>query len=84
MIFIMERDPFKQGLPLYHFVRYMPAIGLALNDGVHIVCVNGEIQGEQTELAKVMHDFFCANPEAMLVEELARVVRHFKQRLREC
>ena len=79
VIFIMERDPFKRGLPLYHFVRYMPEIGLPLNDGVHIVCVNGEIQGEGTELAKVMHDMFCADPEEMLVEELARVARHFKQ-----
>ena len=27
VIFIMERDPFKRGLPVYHFVRYMPEIG---------------------------------------------------------
>ena len=79
VIFIMERDPFRKGLPLYHFVRYMPEIGLALEDGSHIICVNGEIRGKQTKLAQVMHDFFCADPDEMYIESLARVARRFKQ-----
>lgn len=79
VIFIMERDPFKKGLPLYHFVRYMPEIGLPLEDGSHIVYVNGEIRGTETKLAQLMHDFFCADPDEMYLEPLARVARRFKQ-----
>lgn len=79
VVFIMERDPFNRGLPLCHFVRSMPEIGLSLNDGVHIVCVNGGIRGRQTELVEVMHDIFCAYPDEMYIEEPARVARHFKQ-----
>ena len=79
VIFIMERDPFGRNLPLYHFERFMPEIGLPLNDGSHIIYVNGEIRGRQTKLAQLMHDFFCADPDDMYLEPLARVARRFKQ-----
>ena len=57
----------------------MPEIGLPLEDGSHIVYVNGEIRGKQTKLAQLMHDFFCADPDEMYLEPLARVARRFKQ-----
>lgn len=78
VIFIMERDPFKQGLPLYHFVRAIPETGLLLEDGSHIVYVNGELREEMTELSQLMHDFFCTEADEMYFEALAQVVRHFK------
>ena len=42
VIFIMKHDPFKLDQPLYHFVRTEATSGLPLNDGSHIVYVNGE------------------------------------------
>ena len=79
IIFIVERDPFKLGLPRYHFVRYMPEINLALNDGSHILYMNGEFQEGETDEARLMHDFSCTDPDEMRFEVLAGVVRHFKQ-----
>ena len=80
VIFIMEHDPFGLGLPLYHFVRYMPEAGLPLNDGSHILYANGALRDGSTMLSRLMHDFFCADPDAMLLDPLARMVRDFKQR----
>ena len=79
VIFIMERDPFGRQQPLYHFVRVDLESGLPLNDGSHIVYVNGALRGDQTELAKVLHDLFCTDPDEMYFEELAQVVRYYKQ-----
>ena len=79
VIFIMEGDPFKKGQSLYHFVRADLESGLALNDGSHIVYVNGAKRDGEDDLSRLMHDFFCTNPDDMYYEELAKVVRHFKQ-----
>ena len=77
--FILERAPFGKNLPLYHFTRYMPEAGLSLNDGSHIVYVNGERRDGEDDLSRLMHDFFCTDPDDMYYEPLARVVRRFKQ-----
>ena len=79
VIFIMERDPFGKNLPLYHFTRCMPDAGLALNDGSHIVYVNGAKRDGADDLSRLMRDFFCADPNDMYYEPLAKAVRHFKQ-----
>ena len=59
---ITEHDVLKGGEALYVFERRQ-VNGRSLGDGSHIVYVNGEIQGNQSELAKLMHDFFCTRPE---------------------
>ena len=79
VIFIMEGAPFKKGQALYHFVRTDLESGLALNDGSHIVYVNGARRDGEDDLSRLMHDFFCTNPDDMYYEELAKVVRRFKQ-----
>ena len=79
VIFIMEGDPFGKGQSLYHFVRTELESGLALNDGSHIVYVNGAKRDGADDLSRLMHDFFCTNPDDMYYEELAKVVRRFKQ-----
>ena len=79
VIFIMEGDPFKKGQSLYHFVRADLESGLTLNDGSHIVYVNGAKRDGEDDLSRLMHDFFCTNPDDMYYEELAKVVRRFKQ-----
>ena len=75
----MERDPFGLGQPLYHFTRTDLASGLPLNDGSHIVYVNGERREGTDALSRLMHDFFCTDPDDMYYEVLAQVVRRFKQ-----
>ena len=75
----MEGDPFGKGQALYHFVRADLESGLALNDGSHIVYVNGAKRDGADDLSRLMHDFFCTNPDDMYYEELAKVVRRFKQ-----
>ena len=79
VIFIMERDPFGKGQQLHHFARTDLESGLPLNDGSHIVYVNGERRDGSDALSRLMHDFFCADPDAMYYELLAQVVRRFKQ-----
>ena len=79
VIFIMERDPFGKGQQLYHFVRTEQKSRLLLNDGSHIVYVNGEKRDGEDALSRLMHDFFCADPDDMYYELLAQVVRRFKQ-----
>ena len=49
------------------------------NDGEHIVYVNGANKDGATELGKLMHDFFCTDPDDMHFKELADKVRYFKE-----
>ena len=44
-----------------------------------MVCVNSRIQDEETELGKLMHDFWCADAEQMRFRILAERVRYFKE-----
>ena len=41
--------------------------------------MNGAMRDGETALAKLMHDFFCADPDEMYYESLARAARHFKK-----
>ena len=78
VIFITEHDVLKGGEALYVFERRQ-AKGRCLGDGTHIVYVNGERRGQESELSKLMHDFFCTRPEEMYFELLARTVGYYKQ-----
>lgn len=49
------------------------------NDGEHIIYVNGANKDGATELGKLMHDFFCTDPDDMHFKELADKVRYFKE-----
>ena len=78
VIFITESDVIGKNQLIYKIDRYIDGIDL-FNDGEHIIYVNGEIRGSETELKKLMHDFFCTNPDDMYYEELAKKVRYFKE-----
>ena len=78
VIFITEHDVLKAGRPIYHIDRTIEETGEKFNDGSHIIYVNSLIQGE-TELGKLMHDFFCTNPDDMNYKILADRVRYFKE-----
>ena len=67
------------GLPIYKIERQIVNTGESFNDGEHIVYVNGEDKNSSTELGKLMHDFFCINPDDMNYGKLADKVRYFKE-----
>lgn len=79
VIFITENDVLKKGKPLYRIERQIIGEKELFNDGEHIVYVNGSIRNETTKLGRLMHDFFCVNPDEMFYNELAQKVRYFKE-----
>lgn len=78
VVFITEHDVLGKGKPLYHIGRYVFDTGESFDDGSHIVYVNGAYRGD-TPLGKLMHDFFCTDPQDMYYDVLAERVRFFKE-----
>ena len=79
VIFITENDVIGGNLPIYTIERQITNMGQPFNDGEHIVYVNGADKNSATELGKLMHDFFCTNPNDMHYKQLADKVRYFKE-----
>lgn len=78
VIFITRHDVLKGGKPIYTIERTIKELGnIDFGDELHIIYVNGECQDE-TEIGKLMHDFFCQNAEDMNYEVLAERVSYFK------
>ncbi len=78
VIFITERDVLRLGQPLYKIERQIVGTDKLFCDGAHIIYVNGEMREGDTALARLMHDFFCANPAEMHYEPLAHVTGFHK------
>ena len=49
-----------------------------VDDGSHIVYVNGNYKGDDT-VGRLMHDFGCKEAKDMYYPELAKGVKHFKE-----
>ena len=79
VIFITETDVLKGNKPLYCIERMMMELKQPFNDGSHIVYVNGENRDSATALGRLMHDFFCTDPDDMYYPELANKARYFKE-----
>ena len=79
VIFITENDVIGDGLPLYRIERKIEETNVPFDDGEHIVYVNGNEKDVSTELGKLMHDFFCTDPDDMHYKVLADKVRYFKE-----
>ena len=79
VIFITENDVFRDGLPLYHFERIRLEGGKPLNDGSHILYVNGAYENSDDPVGKLMHDFRCRNADEMVYPVLAERVRYLKE-----
>ncbi len=78
VIFITEKDVFKGNKPLYTIERKIGEMDNALfEDKAHIIYVNGKYR-DDTELGRLMHDFFCTEPEEMYNKLLADRVDWFK------
>ena len=78
VIFITEHDVWKRSKPLYKVRRTFEDTEEIFDDGAHILYVNGECQGESS-LGRLMHDFFCRDPNDMYSDVLAERVRFFKE-----
>ena len=65
-------------LPLYPVERYFAGTNELFNDGSHILYVNGAYQ-DDSSLGRLMHDFFCTEPDDMYYETLANRARYLKK-----
>ena len=79
VIFITENDVIGKNKPLYRIERKIEETNETFDDGEHIIYVNGADKDASTELGKLMHDFFCTDPDDMHYKELADKVRYFKE-----
>lgn len=79
VIFITENDVIGRNEPIYIIERQIVNIGEPFSDGEHIIYVNGANRNGTTELSKLMHDFFCTDPDDMHFKPLAEKARYFKQ-----
>lgn len=78
VIFITENDVLKRNLPIYHIDRMIRETSEEFGDKSHIIFVNSQIK-DDTALGKLMHDFFCTDPQDMKYPVLADRVRYFKE-----
>ena len=78
VIFITEHDVWKRSKPLYKVRRTFEDTEEIFDDGAHILYVNGECRSE-SPLGRLMHDFFCSDPNDMYSDVLAERVRFFKE-----
>lgn len=77
-IFIIEKDFYGKGEPVYPIERMNLATGKPFEDGEHILYVNGEYRGE-SNLGKLMHDFNCTQASDMNFELMADRTRYLKE-----
>ena len=77
-IFIIEKDFYGKGEPVYIIERVNLTTGKSFEDGEHILYVNGEYRGE-SEIGKLMHDFNCTKADDMNFGLIAERTRYLKE-----
>lgn len=77
-IFIIEKDFYGRGVPVYPVERINTATSEPFDDGEHILYVNGEYRGD-SDLGKLMYDFNCTNADDMNFELIAERTRYLKE-----
>ena len=78
VIFITENDVMKRGQDAYSYLRIEEHNGDRLNDGTHIIYVNGATQSA-TEIGRLVHDLLCRDAAKMYFDVLKKRVGDFKQ-----
>lgn len=78
VIFITEDDIFGANKALYHIDRIVKETKKLFGDEAHIIYVNSKIQNN-TELGKIMHDFYCTDANDIKNKKLAKRVKYFKE-----
>ncbi len=80
IIFITENDVIGLGLPLYPIERKLTVgDGRVIDDKEHMLYVNGAYKKKTTAIGRLMHDFFCKEPDDMHYKTLAKRGRFFKK-----
>jgi hypothetical protein len=79
VIFITESDYFGHGKPIYEIERYIKGNCEQINDGSHIIYINGSYVGDDS-IGKLIHDFKCKKSKDMYYPELADGVKHYKEK----
>ena len=80
VIFIMESDPYKAAVPMYHIDRTIDELsGTKFRDGAHIIYVNGTFRDLSHPVGRLMHDFHCTKADDMLNPLLAGELRKLKE-----
>ncbi len=64
VIFITENDVMGRGQDVYVYDRIENVSGEHLDDGTHIIYVNGATRSK-SDIGKLMHDFLCSNAAEM-------------------
>lgn len=77
VIFITEKDVIGFGDPIYRIDRTIRGHQTLFGDGSHILYVNGQYQGNDP-VGKLIHDFWCKEPNDMYYDTLAQSVKHYK------
>lgn len=72
VIFITENDVIGKNKPIYHIDRYIREAEEYFDDGFYIIYVNTSYK-DDTELGKLMQDFFMIEPKNMNFKVLANV-----------
>ena len=67
---------------MYHIDRIVKEIKKPFGDEAHIIYVNSKIQNN-TELGKIMHDFYCTDANDIKNKKLAKRVNLFDYSLEE-
>ena len=80
VIFITESDVREKGKLLYSFAWTDTEDGTPLDDGAHILFVNGayDNQDDTSALAQLVHDFRCKRADEMRTKALADKTRYLK------
>ena len=69
VVFITENDIYRANEPFYLFDRTCKRICRDLDDGTHILYLNGRYRGNDA-IGRLMHDFNCSNANEMLKERV--------------
>lgn len=77
-IFIVEKDFYGMGKPVYSIERINLDTGKPFEDGEHILYVNGEYRGT-SDIGKLMHDFNCTDADDMNFELMAERTKYLKE-----
>lgn len=83
IIFMYKNDKFGKGLPVYHIERCVDETGESIDDGSHIIYVNGKYKGDDP-IGKLVSDFHQTDADKMNYKEMADSVRHYKEDKEGC
>lgn len=84
VIFVTENDVRKGNRPVYTFERADILTGESFGDGEYILFVNGAYtnQEDNSDLAKLIHDFRCNDADDMYFDLMAERTRYYKKSLK--